>query len=293
MTTRTVILGVIALSIAACNQRAPVFDREVLVTAPSYARVPPVPSVSSLSIQFDRGAVSAGATVRGTVTLNSPADGASAVTLSAPGGAVDLNPALVVVPAGSRQASFTVTARNVSSDVNATVIASMNGLSAQAILPVWAVVPMFYSFSVEGQTPYAELGRFTPQNADFHAYCYRSQVLGEVLTPNPQDRWFFGFGAPDGTPLRAGVYTATGGGGTARTYVNLGQPDTYCNPSSSGTFTVREIELGPSQTISKFWVTFEQPCVSFSGARTGVLRGELRLTNVRLLTDATPSSCFR
>lgn len=294
MTNRARTFTLVALLFAvACNKRTPVLDREVLVTAPSYAVVPPIPAVSGLSIQLDPGAVWAGSTSRGVVTLNLPADGSSRLTLSATGGAVDLSPAQVVVPAGARQVSFTVTARNVTSDVNATVIASMNGLSAQANLPVWTVLPTFFSYTSDSaRIDPGGVARFTPQNATIEAYCYRSQILGWVVPPpgSPFAYWSFTFGAPDGQPLRAGTYqnASSNSRGTNLHVARIQDQTISCNPS--GRFTVHEIELAPSsQEVRKFWVSFEQNCLGTAGS----LRGDLRLTNVRPLADATPSSCFR
>lgn len=283
------------LFIAACNQRSPVLDRDVLVTAPSYSQVPAVPTVSSLSIQINPGAVWTGSTTSGSVALNNPADGGSVLTISATSGVVDVSPTQLVVPAGTRLVNFNVAARSVSSDTNVTIVASMNGASASTGLAIWTALPTFFSY-VSDATARLDPGgfaRFTPQNSTIEAYCYRSRILGWVVPPpgSAFAYWAFSFGAPDGQALRAGVYqsSSTDTRGTHLSVVRIQEPTVQCN--ALGRFTVREIEFGPppSQEVRRFWVTFEQSCPGSAG----LLRGDLRLTNVRPLADATPSSCFR
>jgi hypothetical protein len=283
------------IGIAACNQRTPVLDRDVLVTAPSYAQVPPVPSVSSLTVQLSAGAVWTGATTSGSVVLDSPADGRSLLTISATSGAIDVSPAQLIVPAGTRLVNFNVAARSVPSDTNVTIVASMNTVAASTSLAVWTFLPTSFSY-VSDATARIDPGgfaRFTPQNATIEAYCHGSQILGWVVPPpgSPFAYWAFTFGAPDGQPLRAGAHqgSSTDSKGTKLSVVRIQEPTVFCN--AQGRFTVREIELAPapSQEVRRFWVTFEQTCQGSAG----VLRGDLRLTGVRPLADATPSSCFR
>jgi hypothetical protein len=293
--TRTAAAVIALLCIAACNQRAGVLDRDVLVTAPSYSQVPPVPTVSSLSIQLNPGVVWTGSTTTGSVVLNSPADGGSVLTISATGGAIDVSPSQVIVPAGTRLVNFNVTARSVPSDTNVTIVASMNGAFAAANLAVWTVLPTFFSYASDATARIDPGGfaRFTPPGSTIEAYCYRSQIHGWVVPPpgSAFAYWAFSFGAPDGQPLRAGVYQSSSSDskGTNLHVARIQEPTVQCN--AQGRFTVREIELAPSpsQEVRRFWVTFEQTCLGSAG----VLRGDLRLTSVRPLADATPSSCFR
>ena len=283
------------LCVAACNQRASVLDRDVLVTAPSYSQVPPVPTVSSLSIQINPGAVWTGSTTSGSVVLNNPADGASVLTISATSGVVDVSPTQVLVPAGTRLVNFNVAARSVPSDTNVTIVASMNGASVSTGLLIWTVLPTFFSYASDATARIDPGGfaRFTPQNSTIEAYCYRSQIHGWVVPPpgSAFSYWAFSFGAPDGQALRAGVYqsSSTDSRGTNFHVARIQEPTIQCN--AQGRFTVREIEFGPppSQEVRRLWVTFEQSCLGSAG----LLRGDLRLTNVRPLADATPSSCFR
>ena len=293
--SRTAAVVIAVFCIGACNQRAGVLDRDVLVTAPSYSQVPPVPTVSSLSIQLNPGVVWTGSTTTGSVVLNSPADGGSVLTIAATGGAIDVNPSQVIVPAGARLVNFNATARSVPSDTNVTIVASMNGASAATSLAVWTVLPTFFSY-VSDATARIDPGgiaRFTPQNSTIEAYCYRSKILGSVVPPpgSPFAYWSFTFGAPDGQPLRAGVYqgSSTDAKGPVLFVARIQEPTVFCN--AQGLFTVREIELAPSpsQEVRRFWVTFEQTCQGSAG----VLRGDLRMTAVRPLANATPSSCFR
>ena len=293
--TKQSFVAIALLCVAACNQRTSVLDREVLVTAPSYSQVPPVPTVSSLSIQLNPGAVWAGATISGSVVLDSPADGVSRLTISATSGVIDVSPAQVIVPAGTRLVNFNVAARSVPSDTNVTIVASMNGALASTSLAVWTALPTFFSY-VSDATARIDPGgfaRFTPQNATIEAYCYRSQIHGWVVPPpgSPFAYWAFTFGAPDGQPLRTGVYQSSSTDSKATNFhvARIQEPTVQCN--AQGRFTVLEIELAPSpsQEVRRFWVTFEQTCLGSAG----VLRGDLRLTSVRPLADATPSTCFK
>jgi hypothetical protein len=93
---------------------------------------------SLTSITFAAASVIGGASIEGTVTLNSAAPAGGSVVALSGSDPVTVSPT-VTVPAGSRTATFTVQTRAVAGTITATISGSCGGASASTVL---SVVPL-------------------------------------------------------------------------------------------------------------------------------------------------------
>lgn len=261
-----VVTGVALVSSAGCSKSG-----ESIFAAPT--PVTPVPRL--LGVAFDRPAVNAGESTRGTVTLSLPASpGPLTVALSS--GAAASVPGSVVVPVGSTTATFPVTTTVVSRDVDVMITASLQSVTVSNTLSLWADLPMSFTWTSDPNDSLARggFGRITPDTATFVARCERSEM---VLFITEQDGRFssMNFGAPAGTPLRPGTYE-----GAARTAfrapgqagIDVGLRGTGCN-TISGRFVVQEADFSATGDVRSFRATFEQHC----NAQPPAMYGEIRL----------------
>jgi len=96
---------------------------------------PPLPTLSSLTLNPSK--VTGGSSATGTVTLSGPApSGGAVVLLASSKPSVAAVPSSITVAAGQRSASFTVSTVAVSSQTSAAISASYNGASKTATLSI-------------------------------------------------------------------------------------------------------------------------------------------------------------
>lgn len=99
--------------------------------------MPPAQSAPVLSsLTLNPTSVVGGNPAQGTVTISAASSSPTTVTLTSSSSPVVTVPASVTIPAGANTANFTVNTTSVSSSFNATITASLNGLSRSATLAV-------------------------------------------------------------------------------------------------------------------------------------------------------------
>jgi hypothetical protein len=272
----SVILGGVS-----CNSRTPVLDNAVIATAPTPWTIPvAVPPTTPSAIELEPTGTMGGGAGRGTVYFDAPVQEATTVMLSTSDPAVTLRPTEVAVSPGAMAIDFSYSTVPVAIDKNVTIVASILGRARSAPLGVWAVLPMFFSYTADRGSPIggARTGRYTPETAQFSADCRNSSIT-TLVNPLPGDNrlsWFITLAAPANQPLRPGVYENASNtiGGNFLSAVDL--------PLSCrlvGRFTVHEVDVDVRGLVNRLWVTFEETCAG----QPGVIRGELRLTNPRHL----------
>lgn len=267
--------------VAGCNQRMPVLDNPVLITAPTgwnNATVPNGPGGDLARLDVSPSVMIGGGGGRGTVWLDGPApDGGLVVSLaSSVSGVASVAPPTVTIPPGGFSANFSFTTNPVARDAAVSIIASSASRSRSASLGVWAaMLPSFY-FHVTDQPTLLRVAPFNRVTSDmgatFDVSCSGNVVHGTV-TPPGQSSHSVTFAAAAFQPLRPGVYenaTANGSGHHLRIGVSL-------SCASAGRFEVRQFDAYPSGAIANLWVAFETGCPGVPG----VVRGEFRATNLR------------
>lgn len=281
-------MAALAVTSPACNERSSVLDTAAVTPSGPSTVVPG--NLSTLNLVLDPPAVIGGATTSGTVTIDRGApDGGLTIAMksSDPTAVV---PSTVVIAAGARQATFVVATQSVPGDRTVSISASTPGASVSTALPVWAVLPTFLSAVAEdgyGSTGKGGFRRYTPSNARFSARCSQSEVSIFVDGDFVTDFSSVSFGAPRGTPMRAGTYENASR--TAfRDATHPGLDLTVmggCN-TTQGRFVVHEIDLTADGKVNRFWATFEQYCDN----KPAALRGEIRVTGISS-NDSAVSTC--
>lgn len=284
---RLAAMGVIAgaaISGIGCNQRAPVLDSDVAITAPSTTAPSPPTDIARLTFlpPGNRG----GTTGVGRVLLDSPApDGGRLVSVqSANESIVTVSPGQILIPAGSLSADFQFTTRAVPREVNVTITASSGGITISDYVSVWTTNTQFLAYAADrsGVIPSGSAARWSSDaGTQFEIGCDSHRVFGAARPPSAAPI-SVSFGAPQGQPLRTGIYSGAASTGTGNRILvdGLGQ----C--TAIGSFEVREFELRANGTPSRLWVTFEQGCRE----RPGVIRGAYQLVNPRVTTG---NQCLR
>lgn len=278
MRPRAFIVAVMVLSAPACNQRTDVPGLNSIPTAPSSVSAPPPAPSVIFSLNFKPAAVYAGAGSTGTAVLSVPAPaGGAVVALSAGDPAVTV-PSLVSIPAGSDTATFNVSTQLITADRDVNVSASFGGRSVSRTLPVWTVLPTFFSFISDAADPIGRGGvkRLTPQSARFTAWCNASQVT--VSLDSSTDFWTATFAAPAGTRLAPGTYENAPSASIAPSFPNTSGPEMSISGngvgcSSVGRFVVHEADIATNGRVNRFWASFEQRC----NGRTDALQGDVRV----------------
>ena len=169
-----VLLSLIVLPIA-CNSRQSVLDTPVSPSPPPPGQPAPdipFPTATVFGLTLNPVAVLGAGSSRGRLVLSLPApQGGLSVALSSSDSALAV-PASITVPAGADSAEFVATAQEVQSDREVTVAASYQGRAVSGVVRLWAVLPTFFSFMTEPMAS-GGLGRATPGNATFAAFCDR------------------------------------------------------------------------------------------------------------------------
>lgn len=272
---------VLAAIVAACNTRTPVDGLEApSVSVPTSPTVPgpPRPPSQLFSLTFKPGAVYAGSSTTGTALLavQAPAGGVE-VSLDWSDPAVTM-PRSVVVAEGKDSATFPVSTDSIPSDRDATIVGSAGGRSVSGTLPLWTILPTFFSFVSDAGDPVGKglSKRLTPSTARFTAWCNASQVT--VTIDGPADNWRTTFAAPKGTHLGVGTYENAATASVAPSFPQTDGPEMSVSGngsgcSSIGRFIVRESDITSNGRVNRFWATFEQRCIG----RTEVLQGDVRV----------------
>ena len=291
VTTLAVVRAVSALAVVTtmvagpgCNQRTPVLEADFATTAPS-AVMPQAPA-DIIAMVVGPPGNRGGATGVGTVSLDSPApDGGRVVLLqSGDESIVTVSPRQLVVPAGALSADFQFTTRSVLRDVNVTITAASADRSISEDVSVWTPATSFVSFSADrsGIASPPVLRWSSDAGARFSMSCFGSYAGGSVNLPG-SGNVIVAFGAPQGQPLRPGVYNDA----TTIQTNNYLLVSGAANCESTGRFELHEVETRGDGTLSSLWVTFELSC----RGRAGVMRGAFRIVNA---TPRSPSNqCVR
>jgi len=257
-------MAALQLVIAACGKAPAGFPDQ---TAPT-------PISQPFSVDIEPRAVIGGTGATGTITLSAPAPtGGQQVSLSSSHQAVVV-PQTVVVPAGAFAADFTLVTQSVPADTEVSVQASAAGRSVTGIVTLWSVLPQFFSWTSGPTTlPPSQIGRLTDANAVFTATCDESSVRVDVR--DQTRNWAVIMGAPAGQPLRAGVYeNASSNAHTApRLDVGVGL-NVFCSTTTTGRFTVHDIDVTRTGNVLRFRASFETRC-----GGTTLVRGDVRVAN--------------
>ena len=199
-------LVLIAATVSGCNSRLPLADApDIGPTTPGQPSAP-FGSSSLFGLNMTPGAVYAGQSATGTVLLTAVApSGGLPVTLTASDSAISL-PSSITVDAGRDSATFPITTQTLPADRDVVITGVGGGRSVSRTFSLWTVLPMFFSFVSDSNDPIGRgaATRFTPQSAQFRAWCHASQV---TITVNATSQFFRAtFAAPRGTRLTPGTY---------------------------------------------------------------------------------------
>ena len=264
------LFAIVGVASTACNHRSPLTTDQF--SLPS--EVAPTP-FGVFGITFSPRAVIGTVAGIGTVILTKQApDGGTAVTLSSGDPAVTV-PGSVTIPAGFDRATFPFSASTVPADRSVPISASVEGVSAAGILPLWAIQPTFFSwFSDAGDLiGRGEFGHVTSATATFSPVTATPESANLLIGVGPGDFWSLSFAPRRGSTLQPGVYEDV----VRASNVDATHPGldigsgTACSPLT-GRFVIREVAFAPNGRVSRLNASFEQHC----GVAVPAIRGEIR-----------------
>ena len=140
-----------------------------------------------------------------------------------------------------------------------------NGSTAVPALSLPAPPPTPTTFYSYVSSPGDLVGRgqsktFTLASAVFAATASGSRIQAQLHTPGFSEFWILLFSPPTGQMLGPGTYNNTTRIPTAtQPGLDVGSSFSGCN-TSTGSFQVLELVLGPSQEVRRFHATFVQQC---------------------------------
>jgi hypothetical protein len=254
-----------------------------VATTPS----PAAQVAEAFRLSFNPPAVIGGRTAVGTAMLTLPApSGGVMVTLSSGNPTVVIPPS-VTVPAGAQSVDFPVSTGAVSVDTDVAMRMATANRSASVNLPMWAVLPTFFSFVSDLGDPVGngQNGRFTPPTSRFTASCSTKGVFVQILAPTPGSFFNVSFNAPAGQPLVVGSYENA----TSSANAQNGSPGMSVNcfgATATGRFVVREFNVAAGGALNVFWASFEQRCNGSAGS----LRGDIRIS-APIDSSGIPTTC--
>ena len=267
-----------ACTLVACDQQTAAFPDDPVGPSP--------PAVFTVSLT--PAGVLGGRETSGTVRLTLPASsGGVQVSLSSGDAAVAV-PSTVTVATGVETATFPVLTTPVATDRDVVIRATTPARPIDGVLPVWAVLPQFFSYVSEpgDVVGVGRVGRLIAANTTFRGHCRASQVLVEMISV---EAWSVIIGAPEGLPLGVGAYEDAGPfPDPARPMLNVAGQGRGCG-RITGRFDVHEADISSNgAVINRFWATFEQHCNGAAAA----LRGDIRVTGLSE-APAVGNVCYR
>ena len=250
---------------------------------------PVAPSAPAVfTVTFAPAGVLGGRGTTGSVRLTLPApSGGVQVSLSSGDAAVAVPPALTVA-GGVETVTFPVTTTSVATDRDVVIRASTPARAIDGVLPVWAVLPRFFSYVSEpgDVIGVGRVGRLIAANTTFQGHCRANEVLIQMISV---EFWSVRIGAPEGLPLRVGAYeNAVRGLDPTRPVLDVAGQGRGCG-RLTGRFDVHEADISSNgAVIDRFWATFEQHCNDAAPA----LRGDIRVTDLSQAPSAG-NFCYR
>lgn len=264
------------MTLAACNERTPILDADVVTTAPSAVppAVPPTPDNIS-RIAFAPPGNRGGGTGRGTIHLDVPArNGGRLVSLRSADESIVSVPAAVFVPEGATSADFSFTTRAVQRDVNVTITASSGERTISEYVSVWTPTTSFLAYAADpGMVNTALTVRLSSDaGARFTAGCSSdgAGLFGNVSLPGGPSVTVV-FAGPRGQPMLPGIYDNAVNTGTQGNYLSVNSaPLGACQ--GIGRVELHEVSLLANGIASSLWFSFEERCSNKPGAIRGTLR---------------------
>ena len=266
-----------AFGFVACDRQTVAFPDDPVGPSP--------PAVFTLS--FAPAGVLGGRATTGTVRLTLPApSGGIQVVLSGGDGAAVVPPVVAVAP-GADTVTFPVATTAVDADRDLVIRASTPVRSIDGVLPVWAVLPLFFSYVSEPGDVIGRgrIGRLIGTNTTFRGHCRASEVLFQLTSV---ESWSLRIGAPEGQPIRVGAYEDAVRI-PDRTHPVLDVAGQSGCGRITGRFDVHEADISSNgAVIDRFWATFEQHCDGAAAA----LRGDIRVTGLSQ-APSVGNFCYR